>query len=107
MEVGKLAFQLHVIVSCAGDIARAARAGSRGVKRLVHGCQYHRVLAHAEVVVGAPHRDLTRAICSEMVCHRKGPAATLQIREHAVSTFLMKALKPLLEQSLKIHVSLL
>jgi len=107
MEVGKLAFQLHVIVRCAGDIARAARAGARGVQRLVHGCQYHRVLAHAEIVVGAPHRNVTQAVCREMVCHWKGPAATLQIREHAVSTFPMKALKPLLEQALKVCVGLL
>ena len=37
MQVGKLAFELHVIVGRAGDIARAAGAGAHGVNRLVHG----------------------------------------------------------------------
>ena len=90
MEVGKFAFELHVIVGCARDIARAARAGSHGVNRLVHGCYHRWVLAHAEIIVGAPHRNLARAICREMICHRKEPAAALQIRENAISTFSMK-----------------
>ena len=105
MEVGEFAFELHVIVGCARDIARAARAGSHGVNRLVHGRQYRWVLAHAEIIVGAPHRNLARAICREMICHWKEPAAALQIRENAISTFSMKGLEPLLEQALKIHVA--
>jgi hypothetical protein len=62
------------------------------------------VLAHAEIVVGAPNGNLARAIRREMICHWKGPAPALQIRENAISTFSMKALEPLLEQVLKIHV---
>ena len=107
MQVGKLAFELHVIMGCAGDIARAARAGSHGVNRLVHGRQYHGVLAHAEIVVGAPHRNLARAICREMVRHWKATAAALQIRENPISAFSMKGVELLLEQALKIHVDLL
>jgi hypothetical protein len=42
-----------------------------------------------------------------VVCHWKEPAAALQIREDAISTFSMKGLEPLLEQPLEIHVDLL
>src|SRR5688572_9827028 len=38
-----------------------------------------------------------------MICHRKGPATALQIRENAISTFSMQGLEPLLEHALKIH----
>ena len=62
MEVGKFAFELHVIVGCAGDIARAARASPNGVNRLVHRRQHRWVLAHAEIIVGAPYRNLARVI---------------------------------------------
>ena len=107
MQVGQLAFQLHVVVGRAGDIARAAGAGAHGVDRLVHGGQYRRVLAHAEIVVGAPHGDLARTVRREVICHRKEPAAALHIREGAISAFAMKGLEPLLEQPLEIHVGLL
>jgi hypothetical protein len=65
------------------------------------------VLAHAEIIVGAPYRNLARAICREIICDWKGPAAALQIRENAISAFSMKGREPLLEQSLKIHVGVL
>src|SRR4051794_3499939 len=42
-----------------------------------------------------------------MICHWKEPAAALQIRENPIPTLSMKALEPLLEQALKIHVGLL
>jgi hypothetical protein len=41
-----------------------------------------------------------------MLCHWKGPAAALQIRENPISTFSMKGLEPLPEQPLKFHVGL-
>jgi hypothetical protein len=63
----------------------------------VHGRQYLWVLPHAEIVVGAPHGNRARAVCRELICHWKEPAAALQIRENAISTFAMKDLEPLLE----------
>src|SRR5678815_834944 len=95
MQNGNLALELHVIVGCAGDIARAARARPARVNGLVHGCQNRWVLAHAEIIVGAPHRDLARAIAGEVISHWKEPAAALQIRKNAISTFSMKGLEPL------------
>src|SRR5687767_9175766 len=106
MEVGKLSFELHVIVGRARDIAGSAGAGSDGVDRLVHGLQYRRMLAHAEIVVGAPHRNLARTVCRYMLGHRKEAAAAPQIRENAISTFSKKGLELLLEQYVEMHVDL-
>ena len=60
VQVGELGLELDVIVRGAGDVARAARAGADRVDRLVHGGDHGRVLAHAEVVVGAPDGDRMR-----------------------------------------------
>ena len=60
VQVRQLLLQQHVVVVGAGDVAGAAGAGAAAVQRLVHRGQHGRVLAHAEVVVGAPHRHLGR-----------------------------------------------
>ena len=62
VQVGELVLELDVIVGGAGDVARAAGAGADGVDRLVHGGDDGRMLAHAEIVVGAPDGDLARAL---------------------------------------------
>ncbi len=58
VQVGELALQQDVVVVGAGDVAGAAGAGAAAVERLVHGGEHLGVLAHAEIVVGAPDRDL-------------------------------------------------
>ena len=57
VQVGDLRLELDVVVRGAGDVARAAGARAGGVERRVHGGEHGGVLAHAEVVVGAPHGD--------------------------------------------------
>jgi hypothetical protein len=59
MEFGRLPLQEHVIMVRAGDVAGAARAGATLLDCLVHRGQCLWMLAHAEVVVGAPDRHLT------------------------------------------------
>ncbi len=61
VQVGQLALQLHMVVVGAGNVARAAGAGAAAVDRLVHRRKHLRVLAHAEIVVGAPHGDVVDA----------------------------------------------
>ena len=61
VQVGELALEQHVVVVGAGDVAGAAGAGAAAVDRLVHGVEHGRVLAHAEIVVRAPDRDLAAA----------------------------------------------
>ena len=60
VQVGELALEQHVVVVGAGDVAGAAGAGAAAVERLVHRLEHGRVLAHAEIVVGAPDGDLRR-----------------------------------------------
>ena len=105
VEVGQLGLELHVIVGGAGDVAGAAGAGAHLVDRLVHGGAHLRVLAHAEIVVGAPDRHVADALFGEMVGGRIGPAAALQIGENAVAAFVVERLKMLAETILVIHLS--
>ena len=61
MQIGQLAVQLDMIMRGAGDVARAARTGARRVDRLMHRRQHLGMLAHVQIIVGAPDRDRTPA----------------------------------------------
>ena len=61
VQVGELGLELDVIMGGAGDVAGAAGARAHLVDRLMHGGADDRVLAHAEIVVGAPHGDVADA----------------------------------------------
>ena len=106
VQIGELGLELHMIVSCSGDIARAARARADLLDRLMHGVAHNRVLAHAEIIVGAPHRHVAGAAFGEMIGGGVSPAAALQIGEDAVAAFLMQRLKVLAETGLVIHLCL-
>ena len=66
VQVGELLLQQHVIVVGARDVAGAAGAGAAAVERLVHRLEHLRMLAHAEIVVRAPDRDLAGAVGAVM-----------------------------------------
>ena len=85
VEVGQLALQFHVIVVGAGDVAGAARTGAAGIQRLVHGGDDLRVLAHAEIVVGAPDGDLGDARGPMMGSPGKAPGPAFEIGKHPVA----------------------
>jgi hypothetical protein len=57
VQVGELELQLDQRVVGAGDVAGAAGAGAHAAGRLLHGLDDLGVLAHAEIVVGAPDGD--------------------------------------------------
>ena len=61
VQVGEFALELDQRMIGAGDVAGAARAGSHPGRGLDHGADHLRMLAHAEIVVGAPDHDLARA----------------------------------------------
>ncbi len=103
VQIGKLALQQHVIVVGAGNIAGAARAGAATVERLVHGVEHGGVLAHAEIVVGAPHRDLTRAGRMMMFGAREGTCLALEIGKYAIAPFAMEPFKLPAEIGFVIH----
>ncbi len=60
MEIGELALQQYVIVIGARNIARTAGTGPAGFDRRHHRRTHFRVLAHAQIVIGAPDGDLFR-----------------------------------------------
>ncbi len=106
VEVGEGAFEFHVVVVGAGDVARSARAGAAPVQRLVHRVEHLRVLAHAEIVVGAPHGDFLRAATFMVALGpRKRAAPTLEVREDAIIAGVPKSVEAVGEVLFVVHES--
>jgi hypothetical protein len=87
MEVGELGLELDVVMGGAGDVARATGARAHLIDRLVHGSAHLGVLAHAEIVIGAPHRDVVGTLFGEVVGVRIGSAAALQVGKNTIPAF--------------------
>src|SRR5579875_1293167 len=85
----------------ARDVARAAGAGADFVDRFMHRRAHGRVLAHAEIVVGAPDGDLAAACMVVRV--REIARFALEIGEHAVATFGFQPVDALLKKPFVIH----
>src|SRR5690348_6435392 len=67
------------------NVARSARAGSDPINSFMHCCEHHRVLAHAQVIVGTPDGNL---ILQTMIKGlRKVAGASLQVRKDSISIF--------------------
>ena len=62
VQVGKLGLQFNQRMIGARDVARAARARAHARRGLDHRADHLRVLAHAEIVVGAPDHDVALAL---------------------------------------------
>src|SRR6185312_2958128 len=101
MQIGELAFEQHVIMSGAGDVARAASPGAHAVDRLMHRGEHLGMLAHAEIVVGAPDRDLGAEVVAEGA--GKGPGTALEIGEDPIASFGAQRVGPGPEKSLVVH----
>ena len=103
VEIGELGFERHDGMAVAGDVAGAAGAGAEPPGGLDHGAGHVPVLAHAEIVVGAPHRDRARAVRG--MPDRLGIAAgqPLDIGKNAVAPLGLEAIEGRLEEVLIIH----
>ena len=62
VQVGEFALERDQRMIGAGDVAGAARAGAHPGRGLDHGADHLGMLAHAEIVVGAPDHDLARPL---------------------------------------------
>jgi hypothetical protein len=71
----------------------------------VHGGADDGVLAHAEIVVGAPYRHVADVLAGEMIGGGIGAAAAFEIGKDAVASLLVQRFKVLAEAGLVIHVS--
>ena len=90
MQVGELALELDHRVIVAGDVAGAAGAGAHAGRGLDHGADDFGMLAHAEIVVGAPDHDRLRAVGRMPNGVRKTAGNALKIGEHAVAPLGMQ-----------------
>ncbi len=105
MQVGKLVFQLDMQVGVAANIASAARACTDIVERFFHRADDFVVLAHAQVIVRAPHGDRLRPVMP-VEAARVGVRALVahDVDENAVASFLVKTVDRLVEDLVVIHV---
>src|SRR5579871_1290576 len=111
MPLGKLALKQHVIVVGAGNVSRAAGPGARACDGLLHGLQHHRMLAHAEIVVGAPDDDFLgpAAFRSRTMAQGPGEAArrSFEIGEDAIAPLGLEAADHIAEMLLVVHYQVL
>ena len=103
MQIGEFALQQHVIMVGAGDVAGAAGAGAATVERLMHRREHGRMLAHAEIVVGAPDGHLAGAAGMMVLGAREGARLALEIGEHAIASFAMQAIELAAEIGFVVH----
>jgi hypothetical protein len=91
VEIGEFGLQQHMAMGGAGNVARTAGAGTGDIHRLVHGRHDGRMLAHAQVIVGAPNGDLARLGDSVAVKRPREPAGqALQIGENSITAFRLQ-----------------
>ena len=103
VQIGQFLLELHQRMMGAGDVAGAAGAGADPGRGLDHGADHFGMLAHAEIVVGAPDHDVARAL--RRVPHRvREPARDpLEIGENPVAPLVMQAVEGGTEELAVIH----
>src|SRR5882672_3009506 len=87
----------------ARDIAGAAGAGADTGRGLDHGADHLRVLAHAEIVVGAPDHDIAATLRRVPDRMRETARDPLEIGENAVAPLIMQAAEGGAEEFAVIH----
>ena len=104
MQPRQLTLQQHVIVRRTGDVACPARARADPVDRVFHGRAHLGVLAHAEIVVGAPHRDFVDVPVGG-VAQRAWEVTdlTLQVSENTIVALVFEGVDALGKELLIIH----
>ena len=88
----------------AGNIARAAGARTHPAGGLLQGGDDVGVLAHAEIVVGAPDGDFLGLAVGAPDRAGKGSGDALEIGEYAVATLGMDLVDGFFEEPLIVHV---
>jgi hypothetical protein len=104
MQIGQFMLQLDMIVRVTANVARPARARADIVQRLFHRRNHLGVLAHRQVIVRTPYRDVFGTI---MACEtaRIGVGAPIaqDVDENAVAAFRMKAINCRIENLVVVH----
>ena len=91
VQIGELALKLDDGVAGAGNVAGAAGAGADLARRVDHGGDHVRMLAHAEIVVGAPDgHGLDRAVLAMPIRQRESFDVALKMRKDAVAALVLQ-----------------
>jgi hypothetical protein len=90
-------------VVCPGDVTGPARAGSANIDRTVHGRDYIRMLAHAQVVVRAPNRNLQGTDVATMDSLWEPAIHALEIDKMAVAALSAKSVEFALKEGFICH----
>ena len=103
VQVGELALERDQRMVGARDVARAAGPGAHAGRGLDHGADHLGMLAHAEVVVGAPDHDVARPLRGVPDGVRKSACDTLQLGEHPVAALVVQPAEGVGEERLVVH----
>ena len=103
VQVGEFLLELHQRMMGAGDVAGAAGAGADAGGGLDHGADHLRMLAHAEIVVGAPDHDIALALRRMPDRVRKPAGDPLEIGKDAIAPLVMQAIERGTEELAVIH----
>ncbi len=103
VEVGKFMLELHQGMMGAGDVAGASGAGADAGCGLDHRANHLWVLAHAEVVVGAPDDDVAGAFRRMPHRMRETAGDAFQIGKDSIPPFVVEAIEGGTEKLAVIH----
>ena len=103
MKVGQFLLELHQRMMGARDVAGAAGAGADAGRGLDHGADHFRMLAHAEIVVGAPDHDIAATLRRVPDRMREAARDPFEVGENAVAPLVMQAVESGTEKFAVIH----
>ena len=103
VQVGELEFQFDQRMVGAGYVARAAGAGAHPAGRLLERSDHVGMLAHAEIVVGAPDGDFLGLAVGPPDRAGKRAGDALEIGEDAVAPFRVDLVDRFLKKPLIVH----
>src|SRR5579863_3451444 len=87
----------------ASDVARTAGAGTHAGCGLDHGADHFRMLPHAEIIVGAPDRDVLRPLWRMPNSMRKRARNSLEVGKKPVAPLAPQPGQSVGEKGIVIH----
>src|SRR6185295_8109890 len=86
-----------------GDVARAAGARSHAQRRLDHGAEDFRVLAHAEIIIRAPDHYLSWTSLGMPDSVRVAASYPFEFNEHSITIFAAESSQRVREVAIVVH----
>src|SRR5262249_30393025 len=103
MQVGELVLERDQRMVGAGNIARAASTGAHAGRRLNHGTDHLRMLAHSKVIVRAPYDDVARTLRRVPDREWKPTGETLEIGKNPIPAFIPQPVQRAGEKGTVVH----